>query len=51
MKHTNTASKPTLAEIIAAIKAHANTEQYKAKYANTLPNGHPVQISGPRCSR
>lgn len=49
MNTTN--KKPTLAEIIEAIKAAGKTEQYKAKYAKFLPNGHVAQINGPRCAR
>lgn len=42
--------KPTYAEIIEALKAIAQSEQYKAKYAKFLPNGHPVQSNKPRCA-
>jgi hypothetical protein len=49
MNTTN--KKPTLAEIIEAIKAAGKTEQYKAKYAKFLPNGHAAKINGPRCAR
>lgn len=50
MNNTTENKKPTYAEIIEALKAIAQSEQYKAKYAKFLPNGHPVQSNKPRCA-
>jgi len=45
----NTQNKNT-AQIIEAIKAIANSEQYKAKYSKVLSNGYPVKTEKARCA-
>jgi hypothetical protein len=40
---TQAAKKPTIQEIIAAIKAVGETEAYKKKYSKFQQNGHPIK--------
>jgi hypothetical protein len=42
---TTKTAKPTLQEIIAAIKAIGETEAYKKKYSAFQQNGHPIKAA------